>query len=143
MSVEKDTRRTRTTSYGWMIQQIAGRLNRAMESRLSPHGLNIQQFAVMMTVLEEGGQTQTEIGSRFSMPPYAISRAIDHLVQAELVERRAHPTSRRAFTIHATEKGRALAPVLFGIVGDVNAELTAPLTKEQREQLGTLLQMLF
>ncbi|WP_425037325.1 MarR family winged helix-turn-helix transcriptional regulator [Primorskyibacter sp. S187A] len=142
MSVEEDTHRTRTTSYGWMIQQIARRLNQSMEERLAPHGLNLQQFAVMMTVLEFDGLTQTEIGARFSMPPYAISRAIDHLEKAGFVARRQHPTSRRAFTVHATQGGSALAPSLHDIVNDVNAELTAPLTTAQREQLGALLQKL-
>ena len=142
MSIEADTHRTRTTSYGWMIQQIARQLNHSMENRLSPHGLNLRQFAVMMTVLEFDGLTQTEIGGRFSMPPYAISRAIDHLEKAGLLERRQHPTSRRSFTIHATEKGRALAPELFNIVNDANSELTARLSKSQREQLGQLLQAL-
>ncbi|NNE78954.1 MAG: MarR family transcriptional regulator [Silicimonas sp.] len=113
-----------------------------MEEKLSPHGLNLQQFAVMMTVHEFDGLTQTEIGERFSMPPYAISRAIDHLEQANLLKRRQHPTSRRALTIHATEDGRTLGLALFEIVNDVNNELTAPLTDSQREQLGGLLKAL-
>ena len=125
-----------------MIQQIARRLNQSMEEKLSPHGLNLQQFAVMMTVLEFDGLTQTKIGERFSMPAYAISRAIDHLEQAGLLERHQHPTSRRAFTIHATENGRALGTALFEIVNDANAELTAPLSKSQRDQLGQLLKAL-
>ncbi len=142
MSIEAETHRTRTTSYGWMIQQIARQLNQSMEEKLSPHGLNLRQFAVMMTVLEFDGLTQIEIGGRFSMPPYAISRAIDHLEKAGFVERRKHPKSRRALTVHATKQGSALAPNLFDIVKDANNELTAPLSKSQRDQLGKLLRIL-
>ncbi len=139
MSIENETRQVRTTSLGWMIQRLAGRLDRLMEERLSAHGLTLQQFAVMMTVLEFEGLTQSEIGARFGMPAYAISRAIDHLEGAGLLERRAHPTSRRAHTIHVTEKGRQLGPDLFRIVGDVNAELAAPLSDQQRDKFAELL----
>lgn len=142
MSIEDQTHHTRTTSLGWMIQQIASKVNRSMEKRLSRHGLNLQQFAVIMTVLEFDGLTQTEIGERFSMPPYAISRAIDHLERAALLERRTHPKSRRAFTIHATDKGRALSSSLHAIVREVNDELAAPLSRDQREAFGQVLRLL-
>ena len=110
-----------------------------MSKKLAEHDLTIPQFAIMMTVLEESGLTQTQIGERFSMPPYATSRALDQLEKSNLIERRAHPVSRRAHGIHATQDGIALAPVLHDIVGRVNGDLTVNLTPDQREFLGDLL----
>ena len=139
MSLEKETQQVRTTSLGWMIQRIARRLDAAMEQRLSRHDMTVQQFAVMMTVLETEALSQSEIGERFGMPAYAISRAIDHLEDLGLVERRPHPTSRRTLTIHPTGEGRAISEALFGIVKEVNDELAAALSPSERSQLQALL----
>jgi len=139
MSQMNEVKQVRTTSLGWMIQRIAKRLDLAMEARLSPLDMNLLHFAVMMTVLETEGLTQTEIGSRFSTPPYAISRALDHLEKAGHLERRAHPKSRRSHTVHASVQGKALGPTLFAIIRETNAELTAALSASEGDVLQGLL----
>ncbi|MDJ0820799.1 MAG: MarR family transcriptional regulator [Paracoccaceae bacterium] len=139
MTSETDAHTVRTTSIGWMIQRIARRLDRAMETRLAQHDLSVSQFAVMMTVLETEGLTQAEIGQQFSMPAYAISRALDHLEKAGYVARRPHPTSRRAHTIHATPSGVALGPQLFKIVQEVNAALVGGLSEADKNTFRDIL----
>ncbi|RVT82203.1 MarR family transcriptional regulator [Rhodobacteraceae bacterium CCMM004] len=139
MTGETEQPHPRATSIGWLLQRAARQAEAAMEERLTDVGLSVQQFAVMMTVLEDPGLSQTEIGARFSMPAWAISRAIDHLVAEGLVERRAHPTSRRTLAIYPTEEGRALAGRLFAIVGEVNDTVSAPLTGAERGTLAALL----
>lgn len=140
MSLEREAMKVRTTSLGWMIQRLARRLNQAMEERLSRHDLTLRHFIIMMTALESDGLSQTEIGYRFDIPPYAISRAIDYLETRGLVVRKAHPTSRRTHTIHATAQGRTLGQDLFAIVRSVNDELAAPLTVEERTAFKGLLE---
>lgn len=142
MSVEETVTRIRTGSTGWMIQRIARRLDEAMNARLSAHDLTIQQFAVLMRVLERDGQTQAEIGSHFGMPAYAISRALDHLEGTGRVVRAPHPTSRRSLTIHGTDAGKMLLPDLTAIIHAVNADLAAPLTDAERDTLNSLLNRL-
>jgi DNA-binding MarR family transcriptional regulator len=142
MRKSQKARRTRTSSLGWMIQRIAGKLDRAMEARLSAHDLTVAQFAVVMTVLEHEGLSQTEIGERFGMPAYAISRAIDHLENTGLVVREPHPTSRRTHVIHATDAAYDLSASLFDIIRDVNAELATPLTTAERSEFLRLLKKL-
>lgn len=132
-------RRSRENSMGWMIQRLARRLDDAMNARLAEHGLTLQQFAILMTVIEHGRMTQAEIGRRFAMPAYAISRAIDGLEADGLLVRDAHPSSRRAHQIHATQKASDLAPAMFAIVKAVNADLTAGLSADDADRLRQLL----
>ncbi|MCR9120947.1 MAG: MarR family transcriptional regulator [Phyllobacteriaceae bacterium] len=122
-----------------MIQRLARRLDDAMNARLAEHGLTLQQFAILMTVIEHGRMTQAEIGRRFAMPAYAISRAIDGLEADGLLVRDAHPSSRRAHQIHATPKALDLAPAMFTIVKAVNADLTAGLAADDADRLRQLL----
>lgn len=138
-----EVRAVRQSSVGWHIQRLAGQLDMAMNAALEPHGLTIQQFAIVMSLVESEGLTQREVGSRFRAPAYAISRSIDGLEADGFVERRPHPTSRRTNTVHATEKSLALVPVLIVIIRDVNARLLETLNENQQANLlGTLADML-
>lgn len=139
---KNDTMKIRKSSLGWMIQRVARRLDKAMSARLSEQNLSLQQFAVMMIVLENDGQTQAMIGNNFGMPAYAISRALDHLEYAGFLERRAHPTSRRTHTIHATKPGKMLGPELYKIVKEVNDELAVPFSAEERSVFAEMLSRL-
>ncbi len=130
----------RTSSVGWHIQRLAARLDDAMEKALEPHGLSVQSFAVVMTVLEHDGLTQTQIGARFRAPAYAISRSIDALEKDGFLERRTHATSKRAKTIHATAKAQRLAPDLLVIIRDVNSRLLFSLNDRETTDLRSGLQ---
>ena len=134
------SRQTRHASPGWLIQRLSQRFETAMEAALAPHGLALGQFALLMSVLETDGQTQTELGAIFAMPAWKISRYLDGLQAAGLVDRRADPASRRTHRIHATDAARALAPGLRAAAQAVNARLMAPLDAAQRAALAALLQ---
>ncbi len=139
MNVRDETRAIREASFGWRIQRLARRMDERMGTELAKLGLSLPQFPVMMTVLEHEGVTQAEIAKRYHRPAYVISRALDGLQEQGLVERRPHPTSRRAHEIHATQAGAALSPRLHAIVEEVNAETLAPLSDAEREALLHLL----
>lgn len=139
MDIKTRARESRLGSIGWHFQRATGRLDRAMTRALEPHGLTLQQFPIIMTAFEFPGLTQTDYGQRFQMPPYAISRAIDTLVDAGLLERRPDPASRRAHNIHPTEKGLAMAPALFDVVKTVNTDFAKALSAAERAELKALL----
>lgn len=132
-------RQVRQGSAGWHIQRLAGQLDRAMNDALAEHGLHVQSFAVVMMLIENEGLSQRQIGQRFSAPAYAISRAIDGLERDGFLERRIDPASRRSNTVHATQKAKRLAPMLFKIVADVNARLLARLDEAERVHMIGLL----
>ncbi|MBU2992423.1 MarR family transcriptional regulator [Octadecabacter sp. 1_MG-2023] len=140
--LSKTTRHTRTNSFGWMFQRIAGQFMVEMKKQLAPFDLTIEQFAALMTVMEHDGVTQRQIGEHISMPAYAISRALDHLEKIGFVERVAHPTSRRAVHVVVTPRAKDIAPQIFGVVDRVNDELIGILDDGQTDTLRLLLQSL-
>lgn len=142
MNISKDARTTREDSVGWVMQRLAKQLNEKMSNRLITLDLTVTQFAVMMTVLEGGGLTQAEIGQRFGLPAYAITRVLNVLEERGFVERRAHPSSRRAFNIFASAEGEKLGPELFAIVQAVNSDFMAPLPAQDREEFRRMITQL-
>lgn len=139
MDISETTRRAREGSTGWLLQRAARRFEAVMGPALAGHGLTILEFAVLMRVLEAGGQTQTEIGAVYAAPAWKISRALDGLQAAGLVERRRDPGERRVQRVHATARALALAPALHRTVAEVNATALAPLAEAERAQLRALL----
>jgi DNA-binding MarR family transcriptional regulator len=117
-------------------------MDKKVQHDLSKHNLTQAQFGIMMTLLEEDGISQSEIGSRITMPGYATTRNLDSLEDMKLLERRQDPTSRRSYCIYLTDKGRAVAPELYKIVKGVNKELVMPFSKTEVEQFTVLLKKL-
>jgi len=139
MTLSDDTRTVRENSFGWMIQRIAGDVDRQMTERLAELDMPLPAFAVMMCVLERGPMMQTDIGKQFGIPAYAISRALDVLERLGYIARRRHTASRRAHSIEVTEAGRAIAPRLHAIVNESNTDYTASLSDDERQVLCGLL----
>lgn len=129
----------REQSVGWMLKAISTQLDNEMKQRLKPLGLNLGQFAILMTLLEGDGLTQSDIGKKISMPGYATTRNIDVLEENGLLKREKHPTSRRSLSIFLTDKGNALTPKLFSIVRTVNEGAFFQLDEKEISQLKSLL----
>jgi DNA-binding MarR family transcriptional regulator len=139
METPADLRKTRLSSTGWAVQRVAGLFAQVMSRELAALGLSLPQFAVLMQVLERDGQSQSELGAAFSMPPWAISRALDGLEHDGWVTRKRCLISRRTQRVHATPLAIARAEALHATVETVNAQVLAPLDPGQRATLHDLL----
>ena len=125
------TKLPRHTSFGWLIAVLGGQMANGLDTRLKEIGLH---FALW----EEEGLTQTELAHRCQTAHYTTTRVLDSLEKLELVERRAHPTSRRAFQIFLTEKGRSLEVEGTSRANECNQEFLSALTPEESDELNRL-----
>lgn len=132
----------RESSIGWMLKVLCSKLDADMNKALKQLDLNIGQFAILMTLLEDEGLTQAEIGSKISMPGYATTRSIDALEEMQFVERREDQRSRRSYCIHLTKQGREIGPKLFKTVSQINEDLLSQLNTSEQKQIKGLLQKL-
>lgn len=132
-------RQVRMNSIGWMLNRLSSQLNREMTRALKQIGLNLNQFVTLMTLLENEGLTQTEIGGKIAMPAYATTRTLDALEAARYVERRTDERSRRSYRIYLTQKGREAGPALYDIVDTVNAGLLSTLPEHDQVQFKEIL----
>lgn len=114
-------------------------LDKEMNRKLKPLGLNLAQFAILMTLHEDSGLTQVELGKCISLPGYATTRNLDSLEKAGLVKRRPHETSRRSLRVYLTDDGELICRKLFPIVREVNGQLLSRLNKTEISQFESLL----
>lgn len=134
-----EIRSIRLSSCGWYLKTLGTWMDNQMDERLEPLGLSLNQFAIIMVLLEQEGLTQVEIGQRVMMPGYATTRNIDKLESLGYVKRQKHETSRRSYRIRLTETGRALAPDLFRATKSVNERFLSPLEEEQQAEFLRIL----
>ena len=129
----------RLSSSGWYLKVLGTWMDNQLSACLGPLGLTLSQFAILMTLLEQEGLTQAEIGQRAMLPGYATTRHIDKLESRGFVKRWEHETSRRSNRILLTEAGKALAPDLYRATNTVNKRFLSTLEEEQKAELLKIL----
>jgi DNA-binding MarR family transcriptional regulator len=74
---------------------------------LRAHDLGIDAYGVLVTMVGQPGSRMTigELGERRNLSPSGISRAVDKLAKAGLVERTANPADARSLLVDLTAHG--------------------------------------
>jgi MarR family transcriptional regulator, transcriptional regulator for hemolysin len=123
--------------------QLFFRLWRATHTRtaelLGSVGLTPALFALLNVIGAREGAIQQELGSALAIDRSTMVSLIDQLESAGLATRRPSATDRRAREIGITSKGRRLLQRARGLISQVEDEVLAGLTTEERHDLLTLL----
>ncbi len=140
MTQIKRTKHIREGSFGFLIQTLARDIDTKMKLALQEVDVDVKIFANLMLLADEDGINQRSLGEKLNFPEYFTSRNVDALVEAGFAERRPDPNSRRSFLIYLTEAGRKKASELPRIVKQVNDDVLADLSADERKQVIKLLQ---
>jgi DNA-binding MarR family transcriptional regulator len=123
--------------------QLFFRLWRATHTRtaeqLGSVGLTPALFALLNVIGAREGAIQQELGSALGIDRSTMVSLIDQLEEAGAAKRRPSATDRRAREIVITPKGRRLLERARGLIGQVEDEVLAGLTADERHQLLALL----
>jgi DNA-binding MarR family transcriptional regulator len=107
--------------------------------RLEELGLTTRMWGALNVLDAEGAITQQKLGKCTGIDPSSMVSTIDDLEAAGLVERRQHPSDRRAHALHITDDGRATLKRGREQARLAQEDLFAPLTGKEREHLHELL----
>jgi DNA-binding MarR family transcriptional regulator len=123
--------------------QLFFRLWRSTHTRtaelLGSVGLTPALFALLNVIAARQGAIQQELGAALGIDRSTMVSLIDQLEGAGLATRRPSATDRRAREIEITPKGRRLLQRARGLILQVEDEVLAGLTAEERDELLTLL----
>jgi DNA-binding MarR family transcriptional regulator len=102
---------------GTLLAQVSRLLRRSFDERARGIGVTRPQWQVLSLLKIHAGSNQGSLAEMLEVEPITLGRMIDRLQEAELVERRADPTDRRAWRIYLTAKGEGLLEKLrpFGL----------------------------
>lgn len=102
-------------------------------------GLTPGMWGALNVLDAESPLSQQELGRLVGMDPSSMVSTLDELERRGLVERRRHPSDRRAHALHMTDDGRAALTSGRELARAAQAELLEPLSAQERTILHDLL----
>ncbi|MEV6873096.1 MarR family transcriptional regulator [Amycolatopsis sp. NPDC051128] len=85
--------------------ELVARLGEAMRQALAERGLTASRAEVIYVLARDGALVQRELAQALGCTPRHVTGLVDTLQHGGLVERRPHPTDRRAISVALTERG--------------------------------------
>jgi DNA-binding MarR family transcriptional regulator len=109
---------------------------------LASLGLRVKECGALSVLVEEGPLPQQRLGERQGIDRTTMVAIVDNLERKGLVERRRDPRDRRAYSLHATAKGRRALRRADAVAERAEEEFLAPLPARDRERLKQMLRTL-
>lgn len=104
------------------IAETAHALRKAFDRRACGLGVTRAQWKVLFRLTARPGMRQIELADMLDIEPITLSRIVDRLEEAGLVDRVADPADRRAWRLHVTAKAQPLVEKLQALADDMIAE---------------------
>jgi len=107
------------------IGETAHALRKAFTRRAANVGVTGAQWKVLFKLTLKPDLRQTDLADLLDIEPITLTRIIDRLQEAGLVERTPDPTDRRAWRLHVTAKAQPVVEKLRAIANEMTADVFA------------------
>jgi DNA-binding MarR family transcriptional regulator len=122
-----------------MVSRLGFEVGNRLAEGLAPLGIEPRHFGLLRTLAISEGQSQRAIGEALDIHPNRMVSLVDDLERLRLVQRRPHPSDRRAYALVLTPKGKRLLQKAFEIAFNIEGTLCADLKAAERSELLALL----
>lgn len=124
---------------GFLIYDISRLMRGSIMERLGDLGLTEAQWRAVAHLTRMEGCRQTDLAQSLEIRPITLGRVVDRLEASGFVERRQHPTDRRAVTLHLTPEAGPLVKRLRELGQELREHALQGIDAEDREKLGRML----
>jgi MarR family transcriptional regulator, transcriptional regulator for hemolysin len=121
------------------ITVVARLLRRRFDAVVVGDGLTRAKWSLIVAVARNPGATQRSIAAMLEISEVSAGQLIDRLCADGYIERREHPTDRRAYCVHLTEASEPLLARLGQVAELHEAETFVGLSEEDLIQLEAML----
>jgi DNA-binding MarR family transcriptional regulator len=111
--------------------------------RMAPYGLRPVDFSVLTLIAHNPGITSRQICAALDILPPNLVGMIKSLDRRGLIERRPHPTDRRAQGLHLSPAGRKLQKAAQATATQLESDVASRLSARELEQLKEMLQRVY
>lgn len=119
--------------------QVSKLLRDRVHTRMEEIGLSRGQGFILFRLGCEDGLSQAELARQTMVRPATLTAALQRMETAGLIERRTDPADQRVSRVYLTPKGREARAQAEKVWHEVESELRAILSVDDRAQLVTLL----
>jgi DNA-binding MarR family transcriptional regulator len=124
---------------GYLLARLGQASAARFHAALAPEGLHPRHFGVMNILAAQPGITQQRLAEHTAIDASSMVAVIDELEAKGLAERRPHPADRRARAVFLTPIATATLERLRKRAGELQRELLAGLSTQERKTLHELL----
>jgi MarR family transcriptional regulator for hemolysin len=127
------------SNLGFLLHDVARLMRKRFEQNARGLKLTRSQCSVLAHLARHEGIQQSGLAEILEVEPITLTRLLDRLEEADLVERRAHPTDRRIRLLHLTPKAHPLLGEIFTIGAATRGEALEGVAEAERDQLFAIL----
>lgn len=127
-------------SPSWLLSQLTAHAHRLVWDAFSATDDRRYHYALLAAVEEYGPASQAALGRRCGIDRSDVVAALNELADRGLITRSPDPADRRRNIVSVTPEGRRHLERLDEMLGEVQDELLAGLSADERGQLVRLLQ---
>ena len=128
-------------SVGYWVTLASLAIRRALNEKLTPHGITCRQSQVLGWLVLEGELSQVELACRMDIEAPTIKGLIDRMEAAGWVKRSVCPTDRRKRMIRPTEEAEPIWSTIASCAREVRRESTNGLQENEVAELRRLLRI--
>lgn len=125
---------------GFLLNDSARLYRRAFNARVRDSGITALQWRLITYLKRHEGIRQGPLAELIEVEPITLSRMVDRLVEAGLIERRADPADRRAWQLYLTARAGELIGGVRPEVEALNDVALEGLSAAERDRLLDLVE---
>ena len=126
----------------FLISKLHQKLLTNLQKSFSESGIEVTPIQVMLLFFlqQNDGLSLTEISQGLTLENPTVTGLIDRLEKSGYVKRSDHPSDRRVYLVHLTEKGNKVAKKALPVVRKLNEQIKEGYSKEE---IGNFTKVLF
>jgi len=131
--------RSRRRAIALKLSVVARQLRVSFDQAAEQSGLTRAKWTLIATVARHPGATQRTIAEALEVREISAGRLIDRLCKEGYLERRHHPSDRRAYSVYLTPKAQPVLDTLDALATLHEGKIFAGFSAEDIEKLDALL----
>jgi DNA-binding MarR family transcriptional regulator len=121
----------RESSLGYQVNHLARLMAQALRARIAPLGVVPGQFAQLLALYEQDGQSQMDLCKRVRVEQPTMANTLRRMERDGLIRRLPDPSDGRRAVVMLTERARSLEDALVDGARSVNLEATRDIDDDE------------
>lgn len=121
--------------FAFILNDVARLIRTHADQEARRFGMTRAQWAVLARIEHQQGLKQSELAEILDLAPISLTRLIDRLCDAGLIERRNDPQDRRAKRLYLTPAARPVLEKLHGAGEGIMAALLQGIERKDAERI--------
>lgn len=130
----------RMRNFGFLIYDISRLFTKRFQIEAEHLGISLTEAKVLTNLSRNPSISQAQLGELSGVEPMTIVRILDRMEADKWIERRPHPTDRRARQLHLGERAQSTLEQISKLGAQVRGEALAGIKADERAMLLDLLE---